>query len=92
MAKTEALISCEFTALLICAIVFAYAKRFPNDAAHTFSLSLPSCCRCSVSSSTCNATILDIPVKLSEYKRSEGFRAFAVLIMDSKYLSSVQAR
>ena len=33
--KTKALISCAFTAQLICAFVFAYAKsRFFHDTAH----------------------------------------------------------
>ena len=39
VAKTKALISCEVTAQLICAFVFAYAKiRFSHDEAHIVEL------------------------------------------------------
>ena len=35
VVKTKALISCAFTAQLICVFVFAYAKsRFSHDKAH----------------------------------------------------------
>ena len=53
-AKTKPLISCEITAQLICAFVFAYAKsRFSHDAAHlSHSMGYKTAQRC-VDSAAC---------------------------------------